>query len=82
MRIDSNHYGWLLFPIMITLSKRAVTRQMHLRGIPSMAQLAEQIGVDPSHLCKLLQGASFTSATLTKIVRVLECNPGDLLKGR
>lgn len=55
---------------------------MHLRGIPSMAQLAEQIGVDPSHLCKLLQGASFTSATLTKIVRVLECNPGDLLKGR
>jgi len=47
-----------------------------------MVDLAQKLAIDPSHLCKLLQGAPFTSSTLTRFTRVLECEPGSLLKGK
>ena len=65
---------------MVKIDKRAVMRAMKKEGVPSMAELAHTMGVDPSHLCKLLGGAAFTSKTLSRFSKVLKTHPGTLIK--
>ena len=80
--VDNIYRWWLVFTTMISIDKRAVIKAMAAQKIPSMQELAHTMGLDASHLCKLLQGAPFTSKTLERFSRALHCSPGDLIKGR
>ena len=65
---------------MVQINKRAVLQAMKKEGIPSMAELSFAMSLDPSHLSKLLRGATFTSKTLGRFAKVLKCKPGSLVK--
>lgn len=54
---------------------------MSMVGVESQCQLAEEAGLDYQNLNRILNGANFSSQTLTKIVRVLRCHPGEILEG-
>lgn len=55
--------------------------KMRVKGY-SLAQLAEEIGISPVNLSKIKNGniSAMRFSTLDEICRVLECQPGDILK--
>ena len=68
-------------PRKVVVDKDLVESRMSMVGIESQCQLAEEAGLDYQNLNRILNGANFSSQTLTKIVRVLRCHPGEILEG-
>lgn len=57
-------------------------RQMLLDLEIDQRELAKMSGVSEPTITRLLQGKPFTSDTLVKLAKALECNPIDLIDAR
>ena len=65
----------------IVLLWEEIKRLMELRGISSRDDLARKTGIERSNLYKIAKGNIQPSLrSLGKICKVLQCQPGDLLK--
>lgn len=56
-----------------------VKQQMNRVGIRTFAEFAEQVGVTPTTVSAWFRGMGFSSDTLERICRVLDCTPNDIL---
>jgi DNA-binding Xre family transcriptional regulator len=65
--------------MMVRIDEQRVKLLMLVNGIEEQQELAAMAGVTPQTLNRLFKGAAFSSATLDKLAKALNCNPIDLL---
>lgn len=56
-----------------------VKQQMKRVGIRTFGELAERANVTPQTMSAWFRGTGFTSETLERLCRVLDCTPNDVL---
>ena len=61
------------------IDKDLVEFRMESLGIASQVDLSEETGLDYQNLNRILNGAPFSSATLTKLCQTLHCHPAEIL---
>lgn len=64
---------------LLKLNPWFVRRRMYELNIPTLTFLAKQAEIDSSTLSHAMGGGIFTTRTLSNLIRVLDCNPDELL---
>jgi DNA-binding Xre family transcriptional regulator len=64
----------------VKVDKDLTETRMFTVGILSQVQLAKETGLDYQNLNRILNGANFSSVTLTKLSSALQCHPGEILQ--
>lgn len=62
------------------VDRMAIKRRMKALQIPSQRVLAKQMGMDYIHLNRIINGRAFTSTTLGRLAKALDCSPKSLVK--